>query len=41
MTTEKNIIASWIDTHEEELIKAADYLFAHPELAYKEYLSSK
>ena len=35
----KNIIASWIDAHEAELIEAANYLHAHPELAYKEYLS--
>lgn len=37
----ENVIASWIDEHTEELIQAADYLFAHPELAYKEFLSSK
>jgi len=37
--TKDNIIASWIDSHEAELIEAADYLHAHPELAYKEYLS--
>ena len=35
----ENVIASWIDSHEAELIEAADYLHAHPELAYKEYLS--
>lgn len=35
----ENIIASWIDAHEAELIEAANYLHAHPELAYKEYLS--
>lgn len=35
----ENIIASWIDSHETELIEAANYLHAHPELAYKEYLS--
>ena len=39
MENKENIIASWIDTHETELIEAADYLHAHPELAYKEYLS--
>ena len=38
---EDNIIASWIDAHETELIEAADYIFQHPELAYKETLSSK
>lgn len=36
-----NIITSWITAHETELIEAADYIFAHPELAYKETLSSK
>lgn len=35
----ENVIASWIDSHEAELIEAANYLHAHPELAYKEYLS--
>ena len=35
----KNIIASWIDSHEAELIESANYLHAHPELAYKEYLA--
>ena len=38
-TIDKSIIASWIDSHEAELIEAANYLHAHPELAYKEYLS--
>ena len=37
----ENVIASWIDEHEAELIEAADYLHKHPELAYKEYLSCK
>lgn len=43
MNTRKttNIIAEWIDAHEAELIEAADYIFAHPELAYQETLSSK
>lgn len=36
-----NVIKNWIDQHETELIESADYLHAHPELAYKEYLSSK
>ncbi len=35
----ENIIASWISEHEAELVEAACYLHAHPELAYKEYLS--
>ena len=39
MNAEKNIIADWIEAHESELIEAANYLHAHPELAYKEYLS--
>ena len=34
-----NVISSWINDHEAELIEAANYLHAHPELAYKEYLS--
>ncbi len=43
MNTENknNVITDWISEHEAELIAAADYLFCHPELAYKEYLSSK
>lgn len=43
MNTRKttNIIAEWIDAHEAELIEAADYIFAHPELAYQETLSFK
>ena len=36
-----NVIKDWIDQHEAELIESADYLHAHPELAYKEYLSCK
>ena len=36
-----NIIASWIDQHEPELIETASYLFQHPELAYQETLSSR
>ncbi len=36
-----NMIASWIDAHTPELIEAADYIFRHPELAYKETLSSR
>lgn len=37
----KNIIADWIDAHSDELTEASDFIFAHPELAYKEYISSK
>ena len=37
----KNIIADWIDAHSAELTEASDYIWAHPELAYKEYISSK
>lgn len=36
-----NIIAEWIHSHEEELIRTADYIFNHPELAYEEVLSSR
>ena len=36
----ENIIASWLSAHETELIETADYLFAHPETAYKETISS-
>lgn len=37
----KNIIADWIEAHSTELTEASDYIWAHPELAYKEYISSK
>lgn len=37
----KNIIADWINAHSAELTEASDYIWAHPELAYKEYISSK
>ena len=37
----KNVIADWITSHENELIEAANYIFAHPELAYQETLSSQ
>lgn len=36
-----NIIAEWIHSHKEELIRTADYIFNHPELAYEEVLSSR
>ena len=36
-----NCIASWINSHEQELLETADYIFRHPELAYQETLSSK
>ena len=39
--TPDNIIASWLDDHQEELVNTADYIFHHPELAYQETLSSK
>ena len=39
LANKNNVIASWIEDHEAELIEAANYLHAHPELAYKEYLS--
>ena len=34
--TPDNIIASWLDDHQEELVHTADYIFHHPELAYQE-----
>lgn len=37
----QNYIASWLEAHRKELIDAADYIWAHPELAYHEYLSSQ
>lgn len=37
----QNVIADWITSHENELIEAANYIFAHPELAYQETLSSQ
>ena len=39
--TPDNIIASWLDDHQKELVNIADYIFHHPELAYQETLSSK
>lgn len=36
-----NVIASWLKDHEAEIIDAADYIFNHPETAYKETLSSR
>ena len=39
--TSDNIIATWLDTHQDELVNTANYIFQHPELAYKEILSSK
>ena len=39
--TPDNIIATWIDDHQDELVRTADYIFRHPELAYQETLSSK
>lgn len=41
LQVEKNIIADWISEHEPELIRTADYIFRHPELAYEEVLSSR
>ncbi len=37
----KNIIADWMQSHENELIRTAGYIFHHPELAYQETLSSQ
>ena len=36
--TPDNIIATWIDDHQDELVRTADYIFRHPELAYQETL---
>lgn len=36
-----NIISQWISNHEEEIIRIADDIFYHPELAYQETYSSK
>lgn len=36
-----NTIASWIGSHEAELIAIADDIFRHPETAYQEYRSAK
>lgn len=41
LENQENIIASWLKSHEAELIQTADYIFHHPELAYQETLSSK
>lgn len=41
MNMEQNMIKDWLLAHEEELVQMADYIFAHPEPAYKEELSSK
>lgn len=37
----ENIIADWLTSHKKELIQTADYIFRHPELAYRETLSSE
>ena len=41
LQTKHNVIADWIFSHERELIRAAEFIFEHPELAYEEVLSSK
>ena len=43
MTSEATypIISDWLDSHRNELIQNACYIFEHPETAYKEKLSSK
>lgn len=35
------VIEEWLSVHETELIQTAEYLFEHPETAYKEELSSR
>ncbi len=37
----QNYIASWLEAHTKDLINAADYIWAHPELAYQENLASQ
>ena len=36
----ENLIAHWLEEDEEEVVRTADYIFRHPETAYKEELSS-
>ena len=36
----ENRIAAWLADHREDVIRTADYIFQHPETAYKEELSS-
>ena len=36
-----NIIAKWLTDHETSIASTADYIFQHPETAYKETLSSR
>ena len=36
--TPDNIIASWLDDHQEELVNTADYIFHHPELIRRHFL---
>ncbi len=41
LQVKNTVIAGWLKEHQEELVKTADYLFHHPELAYEEVLSSR
>lgn len=41
MTEIETQISKWLNSHKNELIETADYIFAHPELAYAETLSSR
>ena len=36
----KNGITSWLEEHEDEMIRTADFIFHHPETAYREERSS-
>lgn len=36
-----SVIDNWLNEHSESLIRIANYIFQHPELAYQEILSSK
>ncbi len=41
MENSNNPIAEWLEEHREEIIHTAEYIFAHPETAYREEKSSR
>ncbi|BDF35746.1 peptidase M20 [Lachnospiraceae bacterium] len=41
MNSSDNLIAEWLSDHEASITAVADYIFRHPETAYKETLSSR
>lgn len=41
MNSSNQVIADWIIAHEASIIQTAEYIFNHPETAYKEKLSSQ